>query len=164
MGALDSTIVILAFPTIAEGLKTDISTAIWIILIYLLITAVTTTPFGRLGDLYGRSRMFNAGFAVFTIGSVMCGLSPTIQTLILSRGVQAIGGSLFQSNSGAIVADVFPRNERGSAFGYNSLGWTAGGGVINTFLGWEYIFFINIPIGIVSVILGADLSKRCKTD
>jgi MFS family permease len=70
MGALDSTIVILAFPAIAAGLHSDIATTIWIILIYLLVTAVTTTPFGRIGDLYGRSKMFNAGFAIFTIGSV----------------------------------------------------------------------------------------------
>ncbi len=161
MGALDSTIVILAFPAIAGGLHSDITTTIWIILIYLLIIAVTTTPFGRIGDLYGRSRMFNAGFAIFTVGSVLCGIAPNIQSLILFRAVQAVGGSLLQSNSGAIIADVFPRNERGSAFGYNSLGWTAGamigivlGGVITTFLGWEYIFFINVPIGIGAVILG----------
>lgn len=161
MGALDSTIVILAFPVIAERLHSDIATAIWIILIYLLVTAVTTTPLGRVGDIYGRSRMFNAGFAIFTLGSAICGLSSSIQLLILSRGLQALGGSLLQSNSGAIIADVFPRNERGRAFGYNSLGWTAGamigivlGGIITTFLGWEYIFFINIPIGIVAVALG----------
>lgn len=105
--------------------------------------------------------MFNAGFAIFTVGSVLCGIAPNIQLLILFRAVQAIGGSLLQSNSGAIIADIFPKNERGSAFGYNSLGWTAGamigivlGGVITTFFGWEYIFFINIPIGIAAVILG----------
>jgi len=161
MGALDSTIVILAFPVIAEKLHSDIATTIWIILIYLLIAAVATTPLGRVGDIYGRSKMFNAGFAVFTLGSALCGLSPSINILILSRGLQALGGSLLQANSGAIIADVFPRNERGKAFGYNSLGWTSGamigivlGGVITTFLGWEYIFFINIPIGIVAVILG----------
>ncbi|HWQ20989.1 MAG TPA: MFS transporter [Methanotrichaceae archaeon] len=161
MGALDSTIVILAFPVIAEGLNSDIATTIWVILIYLLVTAVTTTPFGRVGDLYGRSRMFNAGFAIFTVGSALCGFAPNMHWLIASRGIQAIGGSLLQSNSGAIIADIFPKNERGKAFGYNSMGWTAGamigivlGGVITTFLGWEYIFFINIPIGIAAVILG----------
>ena len=105
--------------------------------------------------------MFNAGFAIFTVGSVLCGIALNIQSLILFRAVQAVGGSLLQSNSGAIIADVFPKNERGSAFGYNSLGWTAGamigivlGGVITTFLGWEYIFFINVPIGIGAAILG----------
>ena len=161
MGALDSTIVILAFPVIAEKLHSDIATTIWIILIYLLVAAVATTPLGRVGDIYGRSKMFNAGFAIFTLGSAFCGFSPNIELLIASRGLQALGGSLLQANSGAIIADVFPRNERGKAFGYNSLGWTSGamigivlGGLITTFLGWEYIFFINIPIGIVAVILG----------
>ncbi len=74
MGALDSTIVILAFPTISESLHSDLITTLWIILIYLLVVAITTTQLGRIGDIYGRSRMFNAGFAVFTIGSLFCGL------------------------------------------------------------------------------------------
>ncbi len=161
MGALDSTIVILAFPTISEHLHSDLITTLWIILIYLLIVAITTTQLGRLGDIYGRSRMFNAGFAVFTVGSLFCGFSGTIEVLIISRGIQAVGGSLMQANSGAIIADTFPPETRGAAYGYNSLGWTSGamlgivlGGIITTFVGWEYIFFINIPIGIVATALG----------
>ena len=161
MGALDSTIVVLAFPDIAKGLNSNIATTIWIILIYLLVLAVTTTPFGRLGDIYGRSRMFNSGFAVFTVGSALCGVSTNIYYLILFRAVQAIGGSLLQSNGGAIIADIFPIEERGKAFGYNSMGWTIGsmigivlGGIITTFIGWEYIFFINIPIGIAAFLIG----------
>lgn len=161
MGALDSTIVVLAFPDIAKGLNSNIATTIWIILVYLLVLAVTTTPFGRLGDIYGRSRMFNSGFAVFTVGSALCGVSPNIYYLILFRAVQAIGGSLLQSNGGAIIADIFPIEERGKAFGYNSMGWTIGsmigivlGGIITTFIGWEYIFFINIPIGIAAFLIG----------
>jgi EmrB/QacA subfamily drug resistance transporter len=169
MGALDSTIVILAFPDIANGLGSNIATTIWIILVYLLIIAVTTTPLGRLGDIYGRSRMFNSGFAVFTVGSGLCGLSPSIHYLILFRAVQAIGGSLLQSNSGAIIADIFPIEERGKAFGYNSMGWTVGamigivlGGVITTFVGWEHIFFINVPIGVAAVLLGIIYLKDVK--
>jgi EmrB/QacA subfamily drug resistance transporter len=161
MGALDSTIVILAFPTIADALHADLFTALWMILVYLLVVAITTTQLGRLGDIYGRSRAFNVGFAVFTAGSLFCGLSPTMGVLILSRAVQAFGGALMQANSGAIIADMFAPNERGLAYGYNSLGWTSGamlgivlGGVITTYLGWEYIFFINIPIGIVATALG----------
>jgi MFS family permease len=161
MGALDSTIVILAFPTISSSLHSDMLTAIWIILIYLLVVAVCTTQLGRIGDIYGRSRMFNTGFVIFTLGSLFCGLSPTIKLLIASRIIQALGGAFMQANSGAIVADTFPPNVRGKAFGYISLGWTSGamlgivlGGVITTFIGWEYIFFINIPIGIIASILG----------
>jgi EmrB/QacA subfamily drug resistance transporter len=161
MGALDSTIVILAFPTISESLHSDLITTLWIILIYLLVVAITTTQLGRIGDIYGRSRMFNAGFAVFTLGSLFCGLSGAIEILILSRAIQAFGGALMQANSGAIIADTFPPETRGMAYGYNSLGWTSGamlgivlGGIITTFVGWEYIFFINIPIGIVATVLG----------
>ena len=161
MGSLDSTIVILAFPTIADSFHSDLISTLWVILIYLLVVAVTTTQLGRIGDIYGRSRMFNTGFGVFTLGSLFCGLSPSIWWLIASRAVQALGGALMQANSGAIVADTFPPNQRGAAFGYISLGWTGGamlgivlGGVITTFVGWEYIFFINLPIGIVATVLG----------
>jgi len=161
MGSLDATIVILAFPTIADALHSDLLTTLWMILIYLLVVAVTTTQLGRIGDIYGRSRMFNAGFGIFTLGSLFCGLSPTIHWLIASRGIQALGGSLMQANSGAIVADTFPPHRRGTAFGFISLGWTTGamlgivlGGVITTFIGWEYIFFINLPIGIAATLLG----------
>lgn len=161
MGSLDSTIVILAFPTISESLHADLVTTLWIILIYLLVVAVCTTQLGRLGDIYGRSRMFNTGFFVFTLGSLCCGLSPAIYWLILSRGIQAFGGALMQANSGAIIADTFPPNVRGTAFGYISLGWTSGamlgivlGGIITTYVGWEFIFFINLPIGILATLLG----------
>jgi EmrB/QacA subfamily drug resistance transporter len=161
MGSLDSTIVILAFPTISTSLHADLLSTLWIILIYLLVVAVCTTQFGRLGDIYGRSRMFNAGFGIFTIGSLFCGFSPGISWLITSRGVQAFGGALMQANSGAIIADTFPPEVRGTAFGYISLGWTSGamlgivlGGIITTYAGWEYIFFINLPIGILATVLG----------
>jgi EmrB/QacA subfamily drug resistance transporter len=166
MGALDVTIVLLAFPTITDTLHSDLAASIWIILAYLLVISVTTTQVGRLGDIYGRSRMFNLGFAIFTVGSALCGLSGNVYLLILFRIVQALGGSLMQSNSGAIISDVFPPNVRGRAFGYNSLGYTVGamvgivlGGVITTFVGWQYIFFINIPIGITTVALGLKYVK-----
>jgi EmrB/QacA subfamily drug resistance transporter len=161
MGALDSTIVILAFPTITQSLNSNLVDTIWIILIYMLVVAVMTTPMGRIGDIYGRSRMFNAGFAIFTIGSLFCGFSPNVYMLILFRAVQALGGSLVQANSGAIVADIFPPNARGKAFGFISLGFTSGamlgiilGGVITTFVGWQYIFFLNVPIGMIAIFIG----------
>ena len=166
MGALDSTIVLLAFPSITDGLHSDFITTIWIILTYLLVIAVTTTQLGRIGDIYGRTTMFNTGFGVFTVGSALCGFSPNIYFLIGSRVVQALGGALMQSNSGAIIADTFPPNSRGKAYGFSSLGWTIGsmlgivaGGVVTTFIGWQFIFFINIPIGAVALILGLKYLK-----
>jgi EmrB/QacA subfamily drug resistance transporter len=161
MGALDSTIVLLAFPTINDSLHSDLATSLWIILVYLLVIAVATTQMGRIGDIYGRSRIFNLGFAIFTIGSALCGFSPSIYPLIVFRAVQAAGGAIMQATSGAIIADYFPRERRGRAYGYNSLGFTSGamlgiilGGVITTYISWQYIFFINIPIGIIAFIVG----------
>jgi MFS family permease len=119
------------------------------------------------GDVYGRNRMFNVGFGVFTFGSLLCGFSNSISLLTAFRAVQAVGGALMQANAGAIIADVFPRNARGRAFGFSALGWTSGSmlgivldGVITTFIGWQYIFFINIPIGIIAVFLGLRYLKE----
>jgi EmrB/QacA subfamily drug resistance transporter len=161
MGALDTTIVLLALPTITQSLHTDLSVSIWVILIYLLIVAVATTQLGRIGDIFGRSRMFNAGFAIFTIGSILCGFSPDVLFLIASRGLQAIGGSLLEANSGAIIADTFDKDKRGRAFGFLGIGWNVGavlgivlGGMITTFAGWRFIFYMNVPIGILALIFG----------
>jgi EmrB/QacA subfamily drug resistance transporter len=166
MGALDSTIVLLAFPVINDSFHSSFVTTIWIILAYLLIIAVTTTQMGRIGDIYGRSRIFNVGFAVFTVGSALCGFSTHIYLLITFRVVQALGGAINAANSGAIIADIFPREVRGRAYGYNSLGYTSGamlgivlGGIITTFISWQYIFFLNIPIGVIAVIAGLKYVK-----
>jgi EmrB/QacA subfamily drug resistance transporter len=166
MGALDSTIVLLAFPVINDSLHSDFVTTIWIILAYLLIISVTTTQMGRIGDIYGRSKIFNLGFAVFTIGSALCGFSPHIYLLIGFRILQALGGAIMTANSGAIIADIFPKESRGKAYGYNSLGYTSGamlgivvGGIITTFISWQYIFFLNIPIGIIAVVVGLKYVK-----
>ncbi|BCU66836.1 MFS transporter [Sulfolobales archaeon HS-7] len=161
MSAIDTTIVILALPTIVQSLHSNLFTIIWVILLYILVVAVLTTQLGRLGDSYGRSRMYNIGFLIFTIGSAMCGAAPTDVFLIGSRGIQAIGASLMQANGGAIIADNYPPNRRGRAYGYTSIGWNVGavlgillGGIITTFIGWRYIFYINVPIGVVTIALG----------
>jgi len=166
MGSLDSTIVLLAFPVINDSLHSDLATSLWIILAYILVLAVATTQMGRIGDIYGRSKIFNLGFVIFTVGSAFCGFSSHIYLLILARIVQAAGGAIMQATSGAIIADYFPRERRGRAYGYNSLGFTSGamlgivlGGIITTFVSWQYIFFINVPIGIVAVIAGLKYIK-----
>lgn len=167
MGAVDSTIVLLALPTITVDLKTNLSLSIWIIMIYLLVIAVGTTQLGRLGDILTRKRIFNLGLALFTIGSALCGASAGIGELIGFRAVQASGAAMIQSNSGAIVADNFPPNKRGRVFGYTAVGYNAGamlgivlGGIITTFIGWRYIFYINVPIGIFALVLGMKYIKR----
>ncbi|PYB68983.1 MFS transporter [Thermoplasma sp. Kam2015] len=157
MGAIDSTIVVLALPTISDSLRAPLSISIWIILAYLLTAAVTTTQFGRLGDMKSRKTIFNSGMLIFTAGSFLCGVSPNIESLIAFRFVQAAGGSMMQANSGSIIADSFPPNLRGRAYGYTSVGWNSGatlgivlGGIITTLIGWRYIFYINVPIGLIS--------------
>ncbi len=161
MASIDSTIVLLAFPAMVSSLRSSISTMIWVILIYMIVVAVSSTQLGRIGDIYGRSRIFNLGFAIFTASSFLCGIAPTDVSLIAFRGVQAIGGAMISSNSNAIIADTFPRNKIGRAYGFTAMSWNIGallgillGGVITTFIGYRYIFFINVPIGIIAVLLG----------
>lgn len=166
MSAIDTTIVILAIPSIAQDLHTNLFLIIWVIILYLLVIAVFTTQLGRLGDIYGRARFYNIGFAIFTLGSILCGAAPSALSLVAFRGIQGLGAAMMQANSGAIIADIFPPNQRGRAYGYTSIGWNAGatlgivlGGFITTFIGWRYIFYINVPIGIVAIILGLKYIK-----
>ncbi len=168
MFAADSTIVILALPTMARELSAPLGSIIWVILIYLLTTTVLTTQAGRLGDLFGRRGIYNAGFAVFTVGSALCGLAPTVEVLIAARLVQAIGGAVIFANGYAVVADAVAPTRRGRAFGYFVSGWATGailgillGGAITTAFGWRYIFYLNVPIGLVALPLG--LTTLAKT-
>ncbi len=161
MAAADSTVVLLAFPDMTQTLNTNVYSSIWTIFVYMLVTAVMTTQLGKIGDVYGRAKVFNAGFGLFTIASALCGLSPNIFDLIFFRLIQGIGAAMLLANSGAIVADNFPKEQLGKAYGYIASGWGTGtllgivlGGVLTTFFGWRYVFFINVPIGIVAVILG----------
>lgn len=170
MTGIDTTAVILALPDITMDLHSNLDTTIWVIIIYLLIIAVMTTQLGRFGDSFGRSKIYNSGFIVFTIGSALAGTSFNIIELIGFRALQAFGGALMQANSGALIADLYPPNQRGRAYGYTAIGYTTGatlgilvGGVITTFIGWEYIFYINIPIGIIATVLGIKNIKSGKT-
>ncbi len=170
MTGIDTTAVILALPDITLDLHSNLDTTIWVIIIYLLIIAVMTTQMGRFGDSFGRSKIYNSGFVIFTVGSALAGTSFNIDELIGFRALQAFGGALMQANSGALIADLYPPNERGRAYGYTAIGYTTGatlgilvGGVITTFIGWEYIFYINIPIGIIATVLGIQNIKSGKT-
>lgn len=171
MASIDSTIVLLAFPAITQSLHSNLSTIIWVILIYLLITAVAATQLGRIGDIFGRSKIFNLGIAIFTVFSFMCGIAPTDVTLIIFRGFQALGGAMMTANSGAIIADTFRQERLGKAYGFTGMGWNVGamlgivlGGVITTFIGYRYIFFINVPIGVVLLLLGLRYIKDNKRE
>jgi len=167
MSAVDTTAVVLGLPVMMKDLNSDIISMIWVIMAYLLVMTILGTQVGKLGDMFGRVRMYNLGFAIFTLGSMLCGFSATGPQIIDFRVLQGVGGALISSNSGAIIADTFADNERGKAFGFTGFGWSAGaimgilvGGAFVTFLSWRYIFFINIPIGIAATGAGYVMLKE----
>ncbi len=171
MAAIDSTIVILGLPEMMVKLHADLIEMIWVIMGYILVSTVFLLTFGRVADLFGRVRMYNLGFVVFTIGSALCGLSQDANQLILFRLVQGSGAAMMVVNSVAILTEVFPPNERGRALGINAITFSFGGvvgpilgGLILTLADWRWIFFINVPIGIIGAIWGyralREMSKR----
>jgi EmrB/QacA subfamily drug resistance transporter len=159
MSAVDSTVVLLALYPIANDLKTDFITMVWVIIAYLLVNTALVLSLGRLGDMYGRKKMYNIGFAIFTVGSALCGLAFSGIALVGFRLLQGAGAALLTANSFAILSEAFPRNETGKAFGVNAVVWSVGavlgiilGGVIITYTTWRLIFLINVPIGIFATV------------
>jgi len=156
MASIDTTIVLIALPNILVNLpQTSVNDGVWMVLGYELVTSTLILNFGRLGDMFGRVKMYNFGFALFTVGSFLCSLSQTGLELIALRLFQGIGAALIWSNSSAIIADAFPLAERGKALGINQAAVVSGtvvglvlGGVLTSLLGWRSIFWINVPIGI----------------
>ena len=112
MASLDRNIILIALPAIALDLHTSFLTLIWIVLVYWLVTAAVLLNFGRLSDMFGRVKLYNMGFALFTIGSGLCSISQTGEQLILFRIIQALGAAFLFSNSAAIITDTFKENER----------------------------------------------------
>ena len=169
MASLDSSIVIISLPAIFRGIHLDplqpsnIGYLLWMLQGYLVATAVLVVTFGRLGDMFGRVRMYNLGFLIFTIASI--GLSLTWSTgatgameLIVMRIVQGIGGSLLMANSTAILTDAFPVEQRGMAMGINMIAGMAGsfvgliaGGLLAD-LDWRLVFWVSVPFGVAGTL------------
>ena len=156
MTTLDSSIVNVALPTMAKELNTSMAGIEWVVTSYLITICATILLFGKLGDILGKTRIFKFGIGIFTIGSLLCGFSNTLFMLILSRIVQAIGAGAAMATNQGIITETFPANERGRALGMTgtavALGTMVGptlGGLIVSIAPWEYIFLINIPIGIL---------------
>lgn len=164
--AVDTTIVVLALPEIEHGLHVALSSVIWVVIGYLLVITLLATQVGRLGDMWGRARMYEAGFVVFIVGSALCASAWDQTSIVVFRVFQGVGGALMTANSGAVIADLFPPEQRGKAYGYNGIGWSAGavvgivlGGLIVTYMSWRWIFWINVPIGAVGVTLAFRVLK-----
>ena len=169
MASLDSSIVLISLPAIFRGIDLDplepanIGYLLWMLMGYLVVTAVLVVMFGRLGDIYGRVKMYNGGFLVFTLASIALSLTPghgstAAMWLIGFRVVQGIGGALLMANSTAILTDAFKAEERGMAMGINMVAAMAGsfiglivGGLLAD-IDWRLVFWVNVPFGVFGTI------------
>ena len=162
MTLLDTTVVNVAIPTLARDLDASLDSVLWVINAYVLVFAVLLVTGGRLGDLFGQRRMFVFGVSLFTAASAACGLAQTPGQLIWARVAQGVGAALLVPQTLSLLTKVFPEEKRGAAFGVwgavGGLGAAVGptvGGVLVDSLGWRWIFFLNIPLGIAAAVLGA---------
>ncbi|MFS4092120.1 MFS transporter [Streptomyces sp. AF1A] len=171
LATINSSIVLISLPGIFTGIRLDplqpanVSYLLWMLMGYMLVTAVLVVALGRLGDMMGRVRIYNAGFLIFTLTSVILSLDPFrggsgALWLIGWRIVQAVGGSMLMANSAAILTDAFPARQRGMALGVNMVAGIAGsflglvlGGVLVTW-NWRSIFWVNVPIGLIGTVWG----------
>jgi len=168
---VDSTIVAVANPSIMDALEiTDYDTVIWVTSSYLLAYAVPLLLAGRLGDRYGPKNLYLAGLAIFTVSSLWCGLAGSVDMLILARAVQGLGAALLTPQTLSTITRIFPAQRRGVAM--SVWGATAGvatlvgplaGGVLVDHLGWEWIFFVNVPIGVIGLALAVWLVPTLPT-
>jgi MFS family permease len=169
MAMLNTSIVIISLPAIFRGIHvnplepSNIGLLLWMLQGYMVVTAVLVVTLGRIGDLFGRVRMYNAGFAVFTVASIALAASPVTGpqgalVLIFLRVVQGIGGALLMANSMAILTDVFPVHERGMALGINMVAGISGsflgllvGGLLSA-VQWRWIFLVSVPFGVAGTL------------
>lgn len=161
MSTLDASIVNVALPVISRDLKVPMNQSEWVVSIYLIVICALLLLFGKLGDSLGKIRIFRIGTGLFVVGSLLAGFNGSFPLLLGARVVQALGASMTMANSNGIVTEVFPFNERGRALGtigsFVALGSIAGpgiGGLVLAHLSWGYIFWINVPVGIVTILIG----------
>jgi EmrB/QacA subfamily drug resistance transporter len=160
MATLDGSIVNVALPDMADKLNVSSASIQWVVTSFLITIVATILIFGRLGDIKGKTKIFKFGVVLFTFGSLLCGFTNSLLVLVVARVIQAIGAAATMATNQGIITQVFPQNERGKALGvlgtFVALGAMAGpplGGIIVSAISWEYIFLINVPIGIIVFIL-----------
>jgi EmrB/QacA subfamily drug resistance transporter len=156
LATIDGSIVNVALPTLVRAFGTEFAVVQWVVLAYLLTVTTLMLSVGRLGDMVGKKPLYVAGLVIFTLGSVLCGLSPSVYWLVGFRVVQGIGAAMTMALGAAIVTESFPPSERGRALGIIgsmvSIGIVAGpvlGGLLIGALSWRWIFFVNLPVGVV---------------
>jgi EmrB/QacA subfamily drug resistance transporter len=162
MSALDGSVVNTLLPVLSEALHTSIAGIEWVATIYLLVISGLLLSVGRAGDLFGHKRLFLGGFALFVVGSALCGLANSAHALIALRVVQALGAAMLMATSPAILTLSFPTSQRGRALGaqgtFTYLGLTVGpslGGWLAEAFGWRSVFYINVPVGLAAIALAA---------
>jgi EmrB/QacA subfamily drug resistance transporter len=161
---VDATIVSVATPAIMADLGADVASVVWVTSAYLLAYAVPLLVTGRLGDRFGPKRVYSVGLVIFTLASLWCGLTADVEQLILARIVQGLGASLMNPQTMAVITRTFPADQRGRAMslwgavaGVATLVGPILGGVLVDTLGWEWIFFVNVPVGVVALVLAQRL-------
>ena len=170
MGQLDASIVTLALPSMGRDLHASVGAVEWVALSYLLVLVATVATVGRIADAVGRKLLYVYGFGVFTAGSVLCGLAPTLPVLIAARVLQAIGAAMLQANSVALIAEAMPSPVLGRGIGVQggaqALGLALGpavGGLLLALGGWRLIFLVNLPAGVIGLALGWFLLPRSRS-
>ncbi len=170
MATLDGSIVNVALPTLTEYFKTDITTIEWVVMAYLLTITSLLLSLGRLSDMFGRKTIFAGGLAIFTIGSGLCAVSTTEGQLILYRVIQGVGAAMLMATGIAIITHAFPPRERGKAMGLigtvvaiGSMAGPVAGGFLIENVGWQSIFYINIPIGIFGTAMALTVLRKDET-
>jgi len=185
MASLNATSLIIALPVVFRGIHlnpldpANFNYLLWILMGYMLVSAVFVVTLGRIGDIFGRVKIYNLGFVVFTLGAILLSLTPGTGSaaaleLVIFRMIQGVGGAMLMANSAAILTDAFPSNQLGLALGTNMLAMMAGsflgilaGGLLSQ-VGWRWVFLVNVPIGIAGTIwaylmlkeIGVDIKAR----
>lgn len=167
MGQLDASIVTLAVPSIRTEMDASLAQVEWVALIYLLVLVGSISAIGRLADMVGRKLLYTYGFALFTLASLGCALAPDITWLLVARAVQAVGAAMLQANSVALIRTSMPAGKLGKAIGLQGAAQAVGlamgpsvGGLLIGLGGWRWVFFVNIPAGIIGILLGWFLLPR----